>query len=264
MERLFFLRPFLEKYSRNSTRFNAEMRLNEPEECPAPIQAECSRIQDKQLKIIIRNAIKDTKYKDLLKLLEKFRLKYKKQRSGIECRVIDLMETYVETCTPYERTIFLRWYYTLLRRRMRYAIIKESLNYRIYQTKVERKKRNNAFYHLLFAVNEMKLHLKIKKSQYSSQIVSFIRIFLVCFEFSIPEIHFFVSFIHRQQVIYRKLIRVQRPFQHFVKLSCRRLSHSIDNIPPFCSASDWVNCEIGNWCPLNTRNSEQFVHYFLV
>lgn len=135
MERMVFLRPFLDTNSRSIIQIDIDTHPDECEsvdESPQQIIVD-SATRERNMKATIRNALKDYKYSVLLKVMQRFRLKYyKKQDSTIKCEVIDSVEADLEQCTPIERRKFMRWYSALLKRRIDAAVINESLNYRVY------------------------------------------------------------------------------------------------------------------------------------
>lgn len=134
MERMVFLRPFLDKNSRSTMRMDIDPHPDESavEERPQPIIVD-SATRERNMKTTIRNALKNYKYSALLKVLQRFRLKYyRRQDRTIKCEVIDSVEADFEQCTLSEQKKFMRWYSALLKRRIDAAVINESLNYRVY------------------------------------------------------------------------------------------------------------------------------------
>lgn len=135
MERMVFLQPFLDKNSRSIIQMDVDRNTDKCEaieECPKQILVD-SVTRERNMKATIRNALKNYKYSVLLKVLQRFRLKYyRKQDLTIKCEVIDSVEAELEQCTPIERKKFIRWYSALLKRRIDAAVINESLNYRVY------------------------------------------------------------------------------------------------------------------------------------
>lgn len=135
MERMVFLRPFLDKNSRSIMQMDIDPHPNEceaAEESPQPIIVD-SATRERNMKATIRSALKNYKYSALLKVLQRFRLKYyRRQDRTIKCEVIDSVEADLEQCTQSEQKKFMRWYSALLKRRIDAAVINESLNYRVY------------------------------------------------------------------------------------------------------------------------------------
>lgn len=134
MERMVFLLPILMKNSRMMDDMEA---IEQPMKCEAVADRPLASVVDsmareRRMKTTIRNALKFYKYRALLKVMQRFRLKYARHERDIKCEVIDSVEADLEQCTSYERTIFLKWYCRLLKRRIDAAIINEKLNYRIY------------------------------------------------------------------------------------------------------------------------------------
>lgn len=134
MERMVFLLPILDKNSLRMSDLEVKIEQIKCETVTGhpPPNVVNSMKRLRQMKANIRTALQNYKYKQLLKVLERYRLKYVRNVREMKCEVIDLVEENLKQCTSYERTNFLQWYYRLVRRRIDRAVINEKLNYRIY------------------------------------------------------------------------------------------------------------------------------------
>lgn len=138
MERMAFLLPILQKHTVSLSHMEATEQQDdeEPTESTPPTAAD-SELREKRMKTAIRIALRGYKYKKLLKVLERYRLKFVKHLPcDTRCEVIELFEADLAQCIPSVRSRFLKWYGSALRRRIDSAVINEKLNYRIYWNSV--------------------------------------------------------------------------------------------------------------------------------